>query len=669
MRLLFCWFLLPAAALAQRPGRELAPVPPSTTVPTPASPTTARAATPAEPLFSTLAHAPERAAPAADTLPDLDFRMYDPARRQPIDWGTLGNLGSAARPLLYETAARRGFDLGFHAFDFYKIQPEELRFYRNSRAFSDAFFSQGRNQFETMASLRFARTFADGLSVALDYRGINNLGQYRYQRDKHNALSFGVWLPLGRRYDGFLIVSKNVVRQQESGGIVSDTVFNGAQFQGPLAAQIWLPEQRARTRLDDRAFQLTQHLKFAGGEAGKRALRASHTLKWSRQTFKFADGSDDADLAEDTVFLRPFLTDLRGLRHFVDLRRLDNSLTLNTFKSKKEGRPSDVLAVGLSHSYFWLDQEPRDSVFSNLFATGDLTLTPSERFNFQARGALGLFANIGEYQLEVALTLRLGKVGELRASLLSQRRPPALLAQQIFVSQRPIWQNNFEKLVENSLSATYALPAIGLALTARTHLTNNYIYFDQNSQAAQTTAPLQVLQLLVHENFRLGSLRFDNTLALQRSNRDDVLRLPEWFSKNSLYFSGKVFKKRMQLDAGFDFRINSEFRPDGYQPVLAQFHLQDTLRQQPYPWLDVFAAFKVQTLRVFVRYENASTLWDKTSVFYQTARYPQPFGAIRLGVTWRFLDSNQRDPNDAPTTAPNGAQPPSGLPTGRGGRG
>ncbi|MCB0576134.1 MAG: hypothetical protein KDC61_16385, partial [Saprospiraceae bacterium] len=55
------------------------------------------------PLLFTFALTPERAYPADDTLPNRHFRMYDPARRQQIDWGTLGNLGSAARPLLFES--------------------------------------------------------------------------------------------------------------------------------------------------------------------------------------------------------------------------------------------------------------------------------------------------------------------------------------------------------------------------------------------------------------------------------------------------------------------------------------------------------------------------------------------------------------------------------------
>jgi len=628
------------------------PVP--TTVP--ATPTS-RPVVDTTPLFFTYAFSPERFHPADDTLPEKDFRFYDPARQQPIDWGTLGNLGTPARPLFFETPARLGFDVGVHTFDLYKLQPADLRFYRNSRSFSDVFFSQGRTQLEGMMNARLAHTFSGGTNFSMDYRTINNLGQYRYQRAKHNALLLGLWVPVGERYDAFLIFSKNVNRQQNNGGIAPGTVFGSADFSGPINAEVNLPELKAYTRHDDQTLQLIQHLRFAGDEtAGKRVLRATHSIAWKKQNWKFSDGDDTEGVASDSTFFDTLLVDLRGIRNYIELDRIDNSFTLNTFKSKKTGRPSDVLAVGIKHSYFSLRQEPQKTAFSNLFLTGEFGITPSDRFALTADAALGVLKNIGEYQLHGNLVLGLGKAGVLKASILSQRYPVPLLADRLYISKRSFWNNSFEKPVENTLTGSYALPLIGFEATVRTHLLNNYIYYDQKSVVAQAGSPLQVAQILVSENVRLGKIHFDNTVALQRFNRSDIIHLPKWFSKNSLYFSGKIFKKRMLLDLGVDFRINSEFTPDAYQPLNWQFHLQDTLTQKPYPWMDAFIAFKVQSFRFFFRYENLQTIWNKTDVFYQTALHPQPFGAIRLGISWRFMDNNVEESGSNPE-APTGIGP------------
>ena len=611
------------------------------------------------PFLFTFSISPEQRLPADDTLPDFNFRMYDPARRQTIDWGTLGNIGAAARPLLFQPKDRLGFDPGFHSFELYQLRPEELQFYRHARSFTDLFFSQGQVQNDNLLQARFSRTFSGGLNFSMQYRTFNHVGQYRYQAAKHVSLALGVWYPVSPRYEFFLIYTRNTDKQQENGGIVTDTVFGGGQFNGPVDAEVRLPDQQALTRHANYTLHWTHHLKFTGlndSLPGKRVLRASHTAEWGRQSYKFADPGNAAGskLGRDSLFYDTFLVDLRGIRNFLEVQKLENTFTLNTFKSKKPGRPSDVLALGLTHKLFVLKQEPlRDSVFSNLFLTGKLALKPSEGFSLEASGDLGVLANFGEYRLRGDLQIGLGKAGVLRASLLSQRYPAGWQYQRLYVSRRLFWSNDFAKPLETSLSATYALPAIGFEVTGKTHLVNNYLYYDQKGQAAQTGAPLQVAQLILRENLRFGRLRFDNTVALQQASRDDVLRLPKWFSKNSLYYSGPIFRKKMQLEAGVDFRLNAEFMADGYQPVTAQFHLQDSLSAKPYPWMDAFVSFKVQSFRFFVRYENLSTLWDPQTVFYQTARYPQPFGALRFGVGWRFVDSNRPE-----TGASSNAGPP-----------
>lgn len=620
------------------------------------------------PLLYSFALSPERSYTSSDTLADAAFRQYNPARQKPVDWATLGNLGASAQPLFFETPAQRGFDLGFHSFDLYRLKTSDLRFYRNNRSFSDVYFSQGRTQFDGLLNARFGRTFAGGANFSLDYRTINNKGQYRYQRNKHNTLAIGLWVPLGKRYDGFLIFCNNINRQQENGGIVSDTVFGTEALSGPAAADIRLSDLRATTRAADQTLQLTQHLKFTGlgDSSGNRVLRATHTFAWIRENYKFAD----SPLDKDRAFFDTFLIDNRGLRNYVQLNRLDNTLLLSTFKAKNRGRPSDMLTVGLRHSWFRLQQEPlADSSFSNLFLTGELAITPSERFNFRAQGDLGFLQNFGEYSVHGDLILGLGKAGQLRGSLLSQRRPPSLLEQRLFVSKQLFWKNDFAKPIENTLSATYTLPWAGIALTGRTHLVNNYLYFNTAGAAQQTTAAVSVGQFLVTGNFHFRGFHLDNTVAVQQINRTDIVRLPRWFTKNSLYYSGKIFHKRLALDAGADFRTNGEFRPDGYQPLTGQFYLQDSLTQKPFLWLDAFAAFKVQTFRFFIRYENMATFWDKKSVYYQAARYPLPFGSIRIGIAWRFLDGNVPDKDDAQNATPTDGGQRSSSPLGPRGRG
>ncbi|MCC7245752.1 MAG: hypothetical protein IT269_08745 [Saprospiraceae bacterium] len=613
-------------------------------------------------LEYTLSATPEISTPDIDTLPDSRFRTYDPVRRQQPEWGNLGNVGSAARPLLFDVLPHQGYRSGMEQFDAYRLRPEALRYYKNSRSFSDVFFSQGRNQEENLVRANFSRTFEKGTVVALDYRSFNYLGQYQYQRTKHNLLSVGIWVPLGRRYEGFLVFNKNTFRQNENGGIVTDTVFGQGQFGGPIAATIQLPEYKAKSRLGDQSWYLTQHFRIAGKKGdGGRLLRLTHTAQRLAENFKFTDATPSADAA----FFENFLTDTRGVRQYFESVRWDNAVSLTTFRQSKSGKNSDLLAAGLSHSYIHLQQEPTDTTFYNLFATGQVGLSFSETFRLRGEGALGLLANFGEYRLKADIELGLGQWARLSAGLQSQIAPPSLMSYRLFVTEQALWQNDFKKPIENALWGRLSLPKWGFSATLRTHLINNYLYFDQQARAAQTSSPVQIAQLIFQENLRWRALRLDNTIAVQQSNRlDDVLRLPQWMSQNSLYFSGRVFKKRMQLEMGLDFRMNADFRPDAWQPVTGQFYLQDSLKAKAYPWVDAFASFKIKNFRFFFRYDNLNTLLDDTKVMYHTAYMPQQFGAIRLGIGWRFIDRNQQGQDSAPGGAPSGSGsggPPIGI--------
>ena len=621
-------FFLCASAVLRAQVPDSIPQPP-TALPEPPDTT---------PLYFVQAFAPQVAGLDVDTMAGMPFRQYDPARLQWIDYGTLGNLGAAARPLLFETPSRRGFDVGVRAFDLYRLQPDDLRFYRRQRTFSDVYFTQGGNQDENSVKARFSRTFSDGANISFDYRTITNLGAFKHQAIRHNTLLGGLWVPIGKRYEGFLIFSNNINRQQENGGVTNDTLLGNGGLDGALGLPVFLEKEKAVTRAEEYTWHLTQHLLLGGAEAeGKRALRATHRMEFRQQWYKFYD----SDVDESLAYYDTFLVDERGLRNNFRTTRFDNELWLSTFKVKTKGRPADELRVGLSHSLIQIDQETTDTTINNLFLNGKFAITPSERFKFEAAGDLGVVFNFGEYRVQGSLQIGLGKAGVFQAGLLSQRVPPTWMQHQLVVSKRPFWNNRFDKPVENSISASYSLPALGFKAEGRLWLLSNYIYFDQEGLATQTTAPVQVAQLILQENLKFGPFRFDNTIAFQQNNRSELIRLPSWTTKNSLYVRGKIFKKSLQMDAGVDFRMSSSFRADNWNPLTWQFHLQDTFSQKPYPWVDVFVSGKIQSFRFFVRYENASAIFNPETVFYQTATYPQRLNGIRFGIGWRFMDRNK----------------------------
>lgn len=589
------------------------------------------------PVYWITAQAPEERVLFTDTTLDYAFRMYDPARQADwTDWGTLGLLGSPARPLLYTPAPRMGFAHGVQALDLYRNKAADLRFFKHTRTFSEVGFSQGRTQNDNGVRAVLSRTFSGGTTAAFDYRTFLNVGQYRYQSARNIALSLGFHVPVGQRYEGFLTYTVNANQLQENGGLTADADFGSGTFSGPINAPIRLNTQTAQSRYAEKHLAYTHYYRFSGKNSG-RQFRAGHQIGFRDEDLKFAHNSPGAD----TIFYDTFMVDRRGIRQFTEVARFDNHFELSTYRNRgTEGQVADVFAAGIQYNRIKVAFEPGDSIIQNWFLTGRLSVSPNDRFRLEVQGGLGILANLGEYQVQGLMAWSPGKIGRLEAGVLSQRYPPALIYHRLQVSGRPFWNNDFDKPLETSLWVEYRLPKrLPLRLMARTHLLNNYLYFDTLGLARQTTAPVQIVQFGAEANLKWRFMHLDQTVCLQQTNRDDVLRLPRWFSRSALYFSGLAFQKRLFFQVGFDFRVHAAFKPDAWQPVTGQFILNDVLTQEPYPWLDGFATFKISSFRFFFRYENLGTLlWDKEATYQQTAWHPHLFNSFRLGLSWRLFD-------------------------------
>ena len=654
-----------------------------------------------------------------DTSLDAGIWQYDPIRQQAYDYAHLGNLGSAHQPIVYQPSYRRGFDLGFHQFDLYKLRLEDLPFYRLKDAFTNAYFSQGPLQTDAYFKAQFSRNFGKTLNYTLDYKRLNNGGAYTHQRATNTAFGTGFWYkgPKGR-YNSFVSYRTNAIVQEDNGGIRPEliTATNGAdEFSIPVFLST------ANTQHDQRAVAYTHYFKINGGrkkgnltppvitppilpdslfkdsllvlpdslsqslsdstklttdtsalqvlkdssslllrdslgqplsgprpgpksedlieEEGKRSYMLAHMIQFERGVFKFYDEMP----ASDSVYYGDLQVDQRGLRNYLEHRTLENVFKLSTSsrrdgktKQQKTGSQRDLLEVGLHHILHKINQEPRDSSLNNLFLTGKWNFTPSDRLLVQTEAHYGLWDNRGDYRLSGQLFFDLDKAGSLEIKGLSQRAEPNLLQNRLYISQREIWNNKFDKQFDTSISASYYQPISKTRISGQAHLISNYIYFDSLASPKQDDGTIRVLQLMIDQRFKLGPMYADTWFMLQDIS-GDKLRLPSFYFKQNLYFKGKLFKGVLDTNIGFNLRLSNAYFANNYQPLTGQFHLQDQQEIGIYPAVDVFIAFKVKFFRGFFRMENL-TAFLTDDFFYQVANSPYPFAAIRFGINWQFLN-------------------------------
>ncbi len=597
-------------------------------------------------IYYFFADNPEEEYAFSDSTLNNYYHQFDPVRDRELDYAHLGNVGSAHRPIVYEPRFRQGFDIGFSQFDLYTTPAKDLRFYRIDRAYTNLGFNQIGSQSNTRTTAQFSRNFSGGVNLSLDYDRITLSGDqelFPRQLNRNTAFALGLWKH-GRqgKYDGFFATAFNEIQQQDNGGIVSGPTEEEG-FETPSSAQVFLDEAETQHVYRDLAYTQYLRLNRAGDSLAKENRRnysLAHSIVYGSSEYK----SFDEGVTADSAYYGPFLTDARGLRHFLRLQKVENDFRLRTFKLQEDSgtaaprRQRDLLELGLKHGVYWLEQEPADSTVNNLFVYGRWHFQPGPGLDLETYAHFGLWNNAGDYRLNGKLSLGIGKLGNLTLEATNQLYEPSVLAQRAYISQRLLWNQDLKKTLETNLRGTYELPAFRLKLSGRYHLINNYVYFDTLGLARQMGTPISILQLVLQKNIKLGAFHLDNTVAAQFASEEDILRLPQLFGKHSLYYRGFWFET-LHIRIGLDLRYNTDYFADTYLPIIGQFTLQNEREVEFYPAVDGYLSMRVGRFRAFFKWENATNLLLSDRLFYQTGLYPHPTGSgLRFGIKWRFVD-------------------------------
>jgi len=580
---------------------------------------------------------PERAQRLTDTLLDASFHQYDPVRQQCFDYKNLGVPGSAHQALVYSPRLRRGFDVGLHAYDLYIRPAEALAFYRLERPLTNLEFSRGADQSNSNFSAQFSRNFSENLNFSIDYRRLASLGSaalFPNQQGRNTSIGTGFWTQSkSKRYQAFMIYADNKMEHNDNGGISEAPSREGAFFT-PSAASVYLKD--AGTRYRQQELLYVHYYKpgkkdSTSSKVPRQQIQLGHQMGYRGSTYKFFDASPAADAS----FYGVFQTDNRGVRHFIQHNKLENQFQILLRKNIPNAASGS--ALHLTHVLHRLRQEPGDSVFQEVFAGGKWHLSPFEALQLEVNAQLGLLGSAGDYQLQGHLKLELGRWGTFSGSVLSQLYRPTAVQNHFFVTQQPVWQNDFQKTLESSLQGGLQVHKWQLSAHAAYHVIGQGIFFDTSGRVFQSEPVQSVAQLSLQKNLMFWKLHLENQLVFQVTT-GQYLRVPTWYGKHSLYFSGHLFKV-METRIGFDIRYTSAYYADAYFPLSGQFHLQNDVLLPFYPAIDAYFDMRVTRFRAFVKVEHIGDALYQNALYYWVPDYPRPpVSGFRLGIKWRLSE-------------------------------
>jgi len=205
-----------------------------------------------------------------------------------------------------------------------------------------------------------------------------------------------------------------------------------------------------------------------------------------------------------------------------------------------------------------------------------------------------------------------------------------------YTSNNFLWSNHFKAVEHTFANANFEFKKSGNLFVQYCSI-SNFVFLNTLALPAQLNNQINLIQVKYFKIFKWKVLRFVPEVLLQLDNsKEQYLGLPKYFTKTSLFFEQRIFKKHLWFQIGTDvFWLNS-YRPYSYMAATNQFHYQTKFNTGNLPVADVFISFKIKTVQAFVRLEQVSTIF--TEPYFFSPYYAMPGFTFKMGLNWLFIN-------------------------------
>jgi hypothetical protein len=538
---------------------------------------------------------------------------------------------------------------GAQARRFFYIEAEDINHFYVPTPYTDLYFKTTFQQGQNLDA-SFTSNFTKRLNFYIAYKGLRSLGNYQNSATSNGHFRLGVaYSTKNDRYYLRTHFTSQDFLVEENGGLTATArqQFLEGDEDFDNRAQLDVQFENAQNLFIGRRFLVDHFYKIRKGndstENGQ--LRLKHKLLFKDKTYSFSQrqSSDLFGIALEN----------QNLNKKVDFQDVENTLGLSY-----RINPIGTFEFNVSHSNYNYGYQ---SVFiSDEFIvpnrlTGDimavggsydgkigkLKLNGELKYNFS-----------GDFQgnyLKTQASYDFTNDISSRVSLNINSHAPNynfLMHQSDYLNYN--WVNNFDNVKTQYLSAEIKSEKFGRVEASLTQM-QDYTYFgfvdntDSNVTTDSLVRPFQYsgevryLKLKMEKTFRYGKFSLANTVMYQNVlDGADVFRVPDFVTRQSLFYTDRWFKKALFLQTGLHFKYFTGYNANAYDPILAEFVVQDFETLDDFYTVDFFFNMKVRQARIYFKYENITTLFENNTSF-SAPNYPYRDAVIRFGLVWNFF--------------------------------
>lgn len=279
----------------------------------------------------------------------------------------------------------------------------------------------------------------------------------------------------------------------------------------------------------------------------------------------------------------------------------------------------------------------------NIIEAGGAFQKKYRGFELSGKGAINVAGDFEGNYLQGAASYNLNNEYEAKASITIHSVAPNFNFQ-LFQSdyKNYNWKTDLNNVKTQELKFEINTKNFGNASVSYSGI-DDYAYFgiktnDSTPSPLQSSERVDYLKIKAEKEFTFGHFALDNTIMYQQVlSGKSVFNVPQLITRNSLYYQTHLFKRALFLQTGTTFKYFTKYNMNEYDPVLAEFYVQNDEELGGFPLVDLFFNAKIRQTRIYFVYENFTALFSSKNEYFAAPGYPYRDNVLRFGIVWNFF--------------------------------
>ncbi len=567
---------------------------------------------------------------------------YNYLRKDNFELMPFSNLGQTYNTLSYnmeETALMPRF--GARARHFNYMEAEDINYYHVPTPLTELFYKTAFSQGQLIDAF-FTVNTSKQFNFSAAYKGLRSLGIYQNILTSTGNFRFtSSYKTKNKKYVANAHFVSQDLLNQENGGIKDDNLafFESGEDEFKDRGVLEVNFEDAENVLKGKRFYLNHSYDIIdkSDSISKNNLNVKHIMSLRDKSFTF-----------DQISANAFFGDAfqsRSLRDRVTLEELYNQVQLN-YANGVVGE----LQFNASHNNYNYGYDKvvilngnaiTNRLKGDVFAVGGKYKKQVKGFLLKGELGINVSGDLDGNYVKGEASYQINDDLIIGAQINHSSKAPnynAQLNQSNYISYN--WQNSFDNVETQQLA--FNIESNKLAnVSVDLSTISDYVYFGKNEEGFvkpfQNDKPITYLRVKANKEIKYRNFTLNNTVMYQNVKDDNkVFNVPEIITRNTLYYSNHIFKKAMFLQMGITFNYFTSYNMNGYDPLLAEFYVQNKQELGSFPRLDFFINAKVRQTRIYLKAEHFNAAFTGYN-YYSAPNNPYRDFSVRFGLVWNFF--------------------------------